>query len=104
MRPFYQSVNGVQEPHNPNYKLVETTVYLDGKFIDIVYGETNSGNNQGLELYFKKEINGHFYNSRRYLEEVVPKKYLNYYEYLKQFVIDGEVKEGHKLNVELPNN
>lgn len=88
--------------HNPSYKLVETTVFLNDKFITFVYGETNEGHNEGLELYFKKEKEGHFYNSRRYLEENVPKKYLNYYNFLKQFVIDNEVEEGCKMVVELP--
>ena len=91
-----------QFKHNPSYKLVETTVFLNGKFITFVYGETNEGGNEGLEIYFKKEKEGHFYNSRRYLEESVPKKYLNYYEFLKQFVIDNEVKEGYKMIVSLP--
>jgi hypothetical protein len=88
--------------HNPNYKLVETNVFLNDVFVDLVYGETNEGFNEGLEVYFKKERNEHHYKSFRYLEGSVPKKYLSYYEFLKQYVIDNEVKEGCKIVVRLP--
>lgn len=91
-----------QTKHNPDYKLVQTTVYLNDRFVDLVYGETNNGENAGLEVYYKKERDGHFYRSYRYEQDFIPKKYINYYEFLRQFVWDNEVLDGHKLIAELP--
>lgn len=89
--------------HNPSYKLVETTVFLNDRFVTLVYGETNEGENEGLEVYYKKEINGHHYRSYRYNDSFIPRMYLRYYEFLRQFVWDNEVNDGCKIIVELPN-
>lgn len=75
----------INSTHNPNYKLVQTTVFLNGNFLDLVYGETNESLNAGLEIYFKKSKDGNHYRSYRYREGFVPSKYLAYYTYLKHY-------------------
>lgn len=88
--------------HNPSYKLVETTIFND-RFVTLVYGETNKGDNEGLEVYYKKEIDGHHYKSYRFEDGFIPKKYINYYEFLRQFVWGNKVNDGCKIVVELLN-
>ncbi len=94
----------INTPHNPSYRLVETTVFLNNRFLTLVYGITNDNTNEGLEIYFKKSKDFHFYKSFRYTLETLPKKYLNYFEFLKQFVIDNMVNDGCKIIVELSLN
>ena len=59
--------------HNPDYKLAEVSKFNGKSFLDIVYGIANDGTNEGLEIYYKHEENGHFYTSRRYLSTEIPK-------------------------------
>jgi len=88
-----------QQKHNPDYKLVETTIFLDGRFITLVYGETNEGENKGLELYFKHNREDHFYSSRRYALDKVPATYKLHCETLQNYVIHGTVQNGNKLTI-----
>jgi len=91
-----------QNPHNYSCKLVSTTMQNNNKnFIELVYSETNEGQEKSLELYFKRTSDGHFYTSRRYLEDELPKRYLKVYKALQQFVINKEVLRGHKAIVNL---
>lgn len=78
-------------PHNPNYKLVSVRIQ-NKKF---VYGETNNGENEGLEVYHYKEGADHFYYSRRYSYIQVPIVYLMLYRKLKDQM--HTVKPGCKL-------
>jgi len=94
----------INNTHNPSYKLVQTTIFLNDKFIDLVYGETNEGFNEGLEVYFKKSKDDNHYKSFRYKDGFIPKKYYSYYEFLRQFVWDNEVLNGCKIIVSLPLN
>lgn len=86
-----------QTKHNPDYKLVN--VYIGRK--ELVYGISNDGKNEGLEVYFYRDfIEGH-YRSSRYLQINVPPKYRTDYVNLRSFVREGLVKDGHKLSVKL---
>ncbi len=61
------------QKHNPDYKLI--SVIIDGK--ELVYGETNTGLNPGLEVYHLIDgdiYKGHYY-SRRYTGRKMPMKY-----------------------------
>lgn len=84
------------ETHNPHYKLVSTYKIIEGKSLNLVYGVSNEGENEGLEVYFLDDT-GNFYRSYRYTPENLPKKYLNYFNSLKAYV--KEVPSGHKMNV-----
>lgn len=88
------------ESHNPYCRLVGQLVFLDGKYIELVYGIENDGTNEGLEAYFYNVDDyseGH-YRSYRWLDDRIPKKYINQYEKLKSHV--NEVPEGHKLTLQ----
>lgn len=83
------------EKHNPHYKLVSKVIGNT----EFVYGETNEGENKGLEVYFYNNTNeGHYY-SRRYLDGNVPKKYLSVYLDLREYVINNNVEGGFKLSL-----
>jgi len=83
--------------HNPNYKLIEVTIYDGNRFITYVAGIDNDGENAGLELYFKKEKYGHFYNSRRYLISEIPEKHKSFYTYLSRIFKD--CNSGYKITI-----
>lgn len=89
------------EKHNPDYRLIGTTIFDGSKFIEFVYCISNKGDNEGMELYFKNSKDGHFYTSRRYLFDEIPKKYQYYFECLSSR--RALVNEGHKLTVQLIN-
>lgn len=89
------------EAHNPDYKLIETTVFNGKIFIDLVWGISNDGQNEGLEAYYKRKKDGHFHKSYRWLADEVPPKYKGYYESLSSR--RNLVKDGHKLTIELIN-
>jgi hypothetical protein len=91
----------INKPHNPQYKLIETTVFDGYKFLTLVWGISNTGDNEGLEIYFKKEKDGHFYSSRRYLVNEIPNKYKRYYESLSSR--RSLVNDGCKIIIELIN-
>jgi len=86
--------------HNPDYKLAGTIIFTGSNFIELVYGETNEGQNIGLEAYFKKEKNGHFYTSRRWDEDSIPTKYTTLFSRLQHECWEN-CPAGHKLEVEL---
>lgn len=84
-----------QLPHNPQYKLVE--VEIDNK--TLVYGETNEGKNQGLEVYYYKANAEHFYTSKRYEANKVPQIYNELY--LKLQKVSKKCKAGHKITLSI---
>lgn len=91
-----------QKPHNPYCKLIETTIFDGVRFIELVYGINNDNKtSEGLELYFKKTKDGHFYKSRRYLTDEIPTKYKKYFESLQSRL--PLMKEGHKAIITLIN-
>ena len=87
-----------QEKHNPYYKLVSKLSFNNkGKAIELVYGVTNEGINEGLEVYFYNDFGG--FHSRRYTNNDYPAKYRTEFVMLRQLVRDGLVKDGHKAKV-----
>jgi hypothetical protein len=74
----------IQQKHNPGYKLIEIDIN-NKKF---VYGETNSGENKGLEVYyFKSQFHTDFHYSRRYNNErLMPMIYNELYIKLKSII------------------
>lgn len=74
----------MQQKHNPDYKLVSKTV----NGIEYVYGISNSGTNEGLEVYY-----GNY--SRRFLK--IPIKYQSLFQELKGY--SNKVNPGHNLNL-----
>lgn len=72
------------EKHNPYCRIVSITV--DG--VEYHYSQENDGGNEGIEVYYKSG------RSRRFLEDSVPPKYKEIYDYLKGHV--GLVAPGHK--------
>lgn len=85
------------KPHNPFFKLVEKTVHLNGKYIDLVYAISNTGEHEKLEAYYRKTSNKaeHFYRSYSWLHYNIPIIFLNEYEHLKSHI--NQVPNGHKL-------
>jgi hypothetical protein len=88
--------------HNPDYKLVSIDFREQDKFIEVVYGISNKGDNEGLEAYYKKGKNEHHYKSYRWLSNAMPKKWENTFEFLRQF--RNEVENGHKIRIEMKHN
>ena len=84
-------------PHNPDYKLI--SVLINGK--EFVYGETNTGENKGLEVHYLNDgqiSKGHYY-SRRYTDtRKLPMVYNELYYWLQSIV--KYCKPGHKLYLE----
>jgi hypothetical protein len=91
------------ETHNPTFKLVGTTIEDKGKLIELVYGISNNGSGEGLEVYFYRgnDLSVGHYSSRRYINHEYPNKYRKYFVLLRKFVRDGKCKDGHKLTVKL---
>lgn len=88
----------IQSPHNPDYKLIGNVIKQGNRKIEFVYGISNSGNNEGMEVYFyRKHTHNHFYTSRRYTENNLPKAYTSIFHELKTYL--PQVKEGHKLTL-----
>jgi hypothetical protein len=86
--------------HNPDFKLIEKMVYDgNGKYINLVYGISNEGNNEGLEAYYYRSNNKaeHFYRSYRWVTNDIPTKYKENFETLKSHI--EEVPEGHMLTL-----
>jgi hypothetical protein len=86
------------QPHNPNYKLVG--VIINNK--EFVFGVDNNGNNEGLEVYYKKSNDPaqHFYYSRRFTgPRNIPMVYNELFIKLKKMV--AECLPGYKLTLEL---
>lgn len=83
--------------HNPDYKLVSETINNGSTTIEAVYGESNDGENKGLELYFFREGELGHYKSYRHLENSIPSKWINTYNHLKEFI--DQVPNGHKLDI-----
>jgi len=74
-------------PHNPNYKLISVTI--DNK--ELVYGETNDGQNKGLEVYFPKYSRRFEYNIK------LPQKYIELW-----WNLESQIKNclpGHKIEL-----
>lgn len=84
--------------HNPGYRLVSKTITAGNKLIELVYGVTNDGANEGIEVYFISQ-NLDIKYSRRYSEETLPVKYKNIFTELRAQVINGNVSAGHKLYI-----
>ena len=74
----------MQKKHNPDYKLVSKII----NNIEYVYGISNSGENEGLEVYY-----GNY--SRRFLK--IPKKHQDIFQELKRY--SNKVNPGHKLDL-----
>lgn len=83
-----------QSPHNPHCKLIETNIFNGTSFLDVVYGIENTGENEGLEVYYKKERDGHFHRSRRWTANEIPTIYSKYFYALKSHL--SKIKEGNK--------
>lgn len=83
-----------QQPHNKYCKLIKTSIFNGTSFLDLVYGIENNGTNEGLEVYYKKESNGHFHKSRRFDTNNIPTIYKGYFFALKK--LTRYIKEGHK--------
>jgi hypothetical protein len=69
------------QKHNPDYKLISVTI----NNLEFVYGETNTGDNPGLEIYYFNDNThaaGHYY-SRRYTANKIPGIYSFLYRRLK---------------------
>lgn len=79
--------------HNPNYKLVGLRHTVEGKKLELVYGISNEGENEGLEVYFLNEDGGH-YRSYRYLTNRIPDKYRGYFNSMRE--LSKQVPAGHK--------
>lgn len=77
--------------HNPDYKLVSFT--FNGK--QFVIGQTNKGDNLGLEVYYGAP--NHYY-SRRFLRRQIPMIYNELAERLIKFL--PFCKPGCRLEVE----
>lgn len=88
-----------QTPHNPYSKLIETNIFNGTSFLNIVYGINNDGKNEGLEVYYCKEKDGHFHKSRRWTTNEIPAKYNKYFAALKELI--PNIKDGHKGNIEI---
>jgi len=88
-----------QETHNPYCKLIETNIFNGSAFLTLVYAIENNGGNEGLEVYYKKEKEGHFYTSRRWLTNNIPNGYKKYFNALKEQV--SEIKDGHKAVIDI---
>lgn len=82
------------QKHNPDYKLI--SVFINGK--EFVYGETNTGDNLGLEIYYQRgnSDKGHYY-SRRYPADKILGIYSFLYRHLKALI--PYCPEGHKLSL-----
>jgi hypothetical protein len=83
--------------HNPDYKLI--SVFINGK--ELVYGESNTGDNPGLEIYHYKtpyKVGDHFYYSRRYTADKIPGIYSFLYRHLKNLI--PYCPAGHKLSLD----
>lgn len=85
--------------HNPDFRLIETMVYFDGKYVNLVYCVSNNGENEGLEAYYHKtkDYAEHFYRSYRWETNKIPPKYIKYFNRLKQFI--SKVPNGQKLRI-----
>lgn len=88
-----------QEKHNQYCKLIETNIYNGINFLTLVYAIENNGDNEGLEVYYKKENDGHFYTSRRWLSNAIPNCYKRYFNALKEQV--SKIKDGHKAVIDI---
>lgn len=88
-----------QKTHNPHSKLIETTIFNGSNFLTLVWGIDNNGTNEGLEVYFKKEKDAHFYTSRRYPLSKIPSHYKRYFDALKEFA--PKVKDGNKITIHI---
>ena len=88
-----------QQPHNPDYKLIETNIFNGTSFLDLVYGISNEGENEGLEVYYKKENEGHFHKSRHWLTNDVPNMYKKYFDALKE--LRHKVENGNKAVINI---
>lgn len=82
------------QKHNPDYKLISVTI--NNK--EFVYGESNTGENPGLEIYFYKEGTDHFYYSRRYPANKIPGIYSMLYRHLK--ALKKYCATGNKLSLD----
>lgn len=83
-----------QLKHNPDYKLIG--VRINNK--EFVYGETNNGNNKGLEVFYYKGDAIHFYYSRRFSNSrLIPMSYDILYKNLESLI--NAVLPGHKLTL-----
>jgi len=86
-------------PHNPDYKLVSISQATKTGWIELVYGITNTGENEGLEVYHHKPNELHHYQSFRYPGADVPAKYRSMFVTLRKHAREGDVKDGYKLNL-----
>lgn len=87
------------QKHNPDYKLISIVLTIDiNKTAEFVYGETNTGEDKGLEVYRHKDGNTHHYKSNRYNWDAIPAKYLAIYDRLKSKLKD--CPSGHKLELD----
>jgi hypothetical protein len=86
------------QKHNPDYKLVSKDLHEPNRLIELVYGISNEGENEGLEAYyFKKDKSQGHYRSFRWDADSIPSIYEGHFEQLKQYA--PETPEGHKNHI-----
>lgn len=86
------------EPHNKDYKLIRQWIATDGGYIHLIYGETNQGDNKGVEAYYYRDnAQGHHHYSRRWPLDKVPNHFRTDALYLQELI--PYCPDGHKLYV-----
>jgi hypothetical protein len=85
------------EKHNLNCKSIETSFVEKGIKVILVYTIKNDGTNEGLEAYYYKPNESHFYRSRTWETEKIPLKYVIRFEKLKKYA--KVVPNGHKAYI-----
>ena len=87
--------------HNPNFRLIETMVYDGEKYVNLVYGISNEGKDEGLEAFYhrKNDYAEHFYRSFRWKIDKIPSKYVGIFKQLKTFL--SKTTNGHKLRLSI---
>jgi hypothetical protein len=81
-------------PHNPDYVLVSTRIDSN----EVVYGISNTSENEGMELYFYKKGLNHCHYSKRYVSANIPNKHKACCHELTAQAIN--VKPGNKLIIQ----
>lgn len=89
-----------QEKHNPTHKLVSTIQPTKNGYVELVYGVTNEGENEGLEVYHFKANELQQHQSFNYPGHTYPAKYRTMFVKLREYVRNGTCKPGHKLEIE----
>lgn len=85
------------EKHNPYYKLVSAHIDDGQKHIELVYGISNEGKNEGMEAYYYRDNEIGHYRSYRWLDGNIPQKFNEWYIALRENV--KHCPNGHKLEI-----